>query len=659
MSAASPSRTAQEMIMWPIRGLQPVDLGNSFHTALLGNFFEDPFPKLTTACLVDLIGKKVRRTNFTARDNAPILHRKELLLAAEHPQRSRFSALTEALEKKGLFRDNQRIGYQKQWEDRLACHGIRIIDHAIVEGGAAEKATEDQKEIGRHRTAIARDRLSTPMQALARHGLLSSDRSVLDYGCGQGDDVRALQAGGIPVTGWDPHFARNVQLKPADIVNVGFVLNVIEEPRERLQVVRRAFDLSRQCLAVAVMIVGKGDTEGHKEYRDGFLTSRGTFQKYYRQEELKEFLDGALRTEAIAVSPGIFFVFKDKLLEQRFLLDRQRRIQVPLAPNLRPPLDRPTLAERRLEALRPVLERLWRQMLGTGRPLADEEVPPDLLSDIEQQIGSLRRAERLCSTQFDVNELTAAGNARKEDLLVYFGLNLFNGRTRYSTLVPELQRDIKVLFGNASSAFEAARALLFSVGKTEVIEEACRRAVSAGYGHLFEGHSLQINSSRLNRLPAALRCYAGCAAKLYGDVDTADLVKIHIRSGKLTLLFYDDFNTSPLPHLRERVKINMRTQRIDFFQHSSESEGQLLYLKSRYMTSDQDGYNQQKLFDDDLVRLGLFDFSGYGPPAEVLNSGLANVGYVVHGFHLEKTWSSSRVATKRLNSTQDRSAAGS
>jgi hypothetical protein len=386
-------------------------------------FFEDPFPTLTAACVVDLIGKKVRRTDFTARDNPPILHRKELLLPAEHPSRSQWSALTEALERRGLFRDSQRIRYQTQWVDRLTSHGIQIIDHAIVEAGAAQKTSEeDQKEIERHRTAIARDRLSAPMQALARHGLLTPDHSVLDYGRGQGDDVRALQAGGIPVAGWDPHFAPKVQLEPADVVNVGFVLNVIEEPRERLQTIRRAFDLSKQCLVVAVMIVGKGDTEGHKPYRDGFLTSRGTFQKYYRQEELKGFLDSALRTEAIAVAPGIFFVFKDKLLEQRFFLDRQRRIQVFLAPNLRPPLDRLTLAAQRLEALRPVLERLWRQMLGTGRPLADEEVSFDLLFEIEQQIGSLRRAERLCSAQFDVNELIAAGNARKEDLLVYFEL---------------------------------------------------------------------------------------------------------------------------------------------------------------------------------------------------------------------------------------------
>jgi hypothetical protein len=82
-----------------------------------GQFFDDPFPKLESACLVDTIGKKVRRTDFTARDNPPILHRKELLLATEHPNRSQLSALTEVLEKKGLFGNDHRIGYKKQWED--------------------------------------------------------------------------------------------------------------------------------------------------------------------------------------------------------------------------------------------------------------------------------------------------------------------------------------------------------------------------------------------------------------------------------------------------------------------------------------------------------------------------------------------------------------
>jgi DNA phosphorothioation-associated putative methyltransferase len=458
---------------------------------------------------------------------------------------------------------------------------------------------------------------------------------VLDYGCGQGDDVRALLAGGITVTGWDPHYTPDAPLEPADVVNLGFVLNVIEEPRERVEAARRAYDLATQCLAVAVMVVGKNDTTGHRPFRDGFLTGRNTFQKYYRQEEIKELLDRALGAEAIAVAPGIFFVFKDKLLEQRFLLDRQRRIRVAISPELRPPLDRPTLAERRVEALRPLLTRLWQQIVAAGRAVVEEEVAPDLLSEIQSQIGSLRRAERLANSCFDVQELKAAANARQEDLLVYFGLNLFNGRTRYSRLPPELQRDIKVFFGNATSVFEGGRALLFSVGKPEVINNTCRQAAAAGLGYLNEGHSLQVHTSEINKLPAALRCYVGCGAKLYGDVDTADLIKIHIRSGKLTLLFYENFDSSPLPRLRERIKINMRSQRIDFFEHTADREQQLLYLKSRYLTIDYPGYEQQKKFDDTLVKLGLFDFAEYGPSADDFRSSLGRAGYSINGFALQ------------------------
>jgi DNA phosphorothioation-associated putative methyltransferase len=180
----------------------------------------------------------------------------------------------------------------------------------------------------------------------------------------------------------------------------------------------------------------------------------------------------------------------------------------------------------------------------------------------------------------------------------------------------------------------AARGLWFSVGRTEVIEDACRRAAAAGCGHLFEDHSLQIHSSLINRLPAALRCYAGCAAKLYGDVDAADLVKIHIRSGKLTLLFYDSFDSSPIPRLRERIKINMRSQQIDFFDHSRDDEQQLLFMKSRYMASDQEGYERQKAFDDALEKLRLFDLSQFGPPIGVFKAVLSSAGYSVDGFNI-------------------------
>ena len=52
------------------------------------------------------------------------------------------------------------------------------------------------------------------------------------------------------------------------------------------------------------------------------LTKRNTFQKYYAQSELRSYIETNLDTSAIAVSPGIFFVFKDGL-EQTFLSERQ------------------------------------------------------------------------------------------------------------------------------------------------------------------------------------------------------------------------------------------------------------------------------------------------------------------------------------------------
>src|SRR6202012_1012648 len=99
---------------------------------------------------------------------------------------------------------------------------------------------------------------------------------VFDYGCGQGDDLRGLAAAGIQARGWDPHYARDAEISPADIVNLGFVLNVIEAPDEREAALRRAWALAGKALAVSTMVVGQVPTEGLQPYNDGFLTTRGT-----------------------------------------------------------------------------------------------------------------------------------------------------------------------------------------------------------------------------------------------------------------------------------------------------------------------------------------------------------------------------------------------
>ena len=70
------------------------------------------------------------------------------------------------------------------------------------------------------------------------------------------------------------------------------------------------------------MLWSTGAAKG-RPYGDGYLTSRNTFQKYFSQGELQNFIESVLDEQAIPVGPGVFFVFKDRYLEQQFLSSRQ------------------------------------------------------------------------------------------------------------------------------------------------------------------------------------------------------------------------------------------------------------------------------------------------------------------------------------------------
>src|SRR5262249_54924352 len=158
---------------------------------------------------------------------------------------------------------------------------------------------------------------------LERFGFLGGAYTVFDYGCGKGDDLRALTAGGIPASGWDPYYRPQEPIIPADIVNLGFVINVIEDPVERRTALNRAYELTQRVLAVSTMLATEGAVKG-TPFGDGVLTGRRTFQKYFTQAELRHYILGNLERMPISVAPGIFFIFKDDEQEQRFQSDRNR-----------------------------------------------------------------------------------------------------------------------------------------------------------------------------------------------------------------------------------------------------------------------------------------------------------------------------------------------
>lgn len=609
------------------------------------DFFDDAFPALGRSWKVSRSRRTTVFRTYEESRNPPILHRKELLLVPNDERIAAYRALTDTAIDLGLFDEPNRIGFREYWYQLIAERGYELAGGQFLPLANAspelnEAAVDDQAGIRRHLTALARSNFSAPVQALSRHGLIHGEATFFDYGCGRGDDVRGLIANGIDASGWDPHYAPEATKRSAHVVNIGFVVNVIENLTERIEALQGAYSHTQGVLSVAAMLASQAPLDG-RPYGDGYLSSRNTFQKYFSQAQLRDFIEHTLDESAIAVGPGVFFVFRDKDLEQKFLSRRYgRRVQTVLARgwvHQRPkpsPRERITRATKIFEENREILEELWSVYLDLGRPPERDEISVELSARVDEHLGSLSRAIKLAQSHFDGISLERARSVKRADLIVFLAIQQFQKRRPYGQLEAGIQRDIRYSFGDYSNAQASARQALFGLADLGAIDQSCREAASKGYGYLEEGHSLQLHTSLLSRLPALLRIYVECAAILYGDIGNVDLVKIHIRSGKVTLLKYEDFERVPLPRLVERVKVKLRDQDLDLFCYGNEYPPTLLYYKSRYINEEFPGYADQVRFEQELDALELHDLTGYGPGESEFHRCLDAARWQVDGFNL-------------------------
>jgi hypothetical protein len=297
-------------------------------------------------------------------------------------------------------------------------------------------------------------------------------------------------------------------------------------------------------------------------------------------------------------------------------------------------LPKPTTAERE-QALynthRVLLDQLWETWLELGRKPERNEIA--LPTEIESAFGSLTKALRFLERFHGTETVTAAFRSRKEDLLVFFALQQFEQRQRYTTFSEELRRDIKTFFGTYQNAQEEARQLLFSAGKRDLIRQLCREATNNGLGWLEKDHALYLHTSLVERLPAVLRVYVGCASYVFGDVTSADLIKIHIASAKITLLSCDDFAGTPLPRLLESITIRFRDQDVKRFSYNGSHEPPYINRKSRFVTEDFPNYAEQVEFEKAIDALNLFaQDDSVTLPAQVYDDQLKTARVEVDGF---------------------------
>jgi DNA phosphorothioation-associated putative methyltransferase len=474
-------------------------------------------------------------------------------------------------------------------------------------------------EILRHRAAIRRTEPSLPLKCLFRDNLLNSNTTFFDYGCGYGDDVEAVRNSGVSASGWDPAYRPNDGIAEADVVNLGYIINVIEDRKERDQTLRSAWKLARSVLVVAARIAVDGGGDGEFEFGDGIITRIQTFQKYYSQAELRQYLEQTVGIEPVPAALGVFYLFKDPSLRETFSASKYRRRS--FAPRRR-------VSEVEFDRHRELLEELIRVSADLARlPFEDEFYRTD---EVISKFGSLKRAFKLIRKVTGADPWDSLRQSRIDDLRVYLALARFPKRPSFSQLPTGIQRDIKEFFGSYKSACDSADILLFESGRTELVDAACQRSK---IGRL-TSNALYLHRSAIPSLEPVLRVFEGCANAYLGDVEDANIVKLHRFSGKVSYLSCPKFERHPHPPVRRTIKLSLRNLFLQCIDHTENKNPLLLDRKERMIEPDHPWQQRFARFSLLEAQHGLIDGSEDMLYALQWHARLQDAGLMIKGNRL-------------------------
>ena len=217
-----------------------------------------------------------------------------------------------------------------------------------------------------------------------------------------------------------------------------------------------------------------------------------------------------------------------------------------------------------------------------------------------------------------------------EDLLVYLALGRFRRRPPMSILPLGLQRDLRAFFGSYSNACKLADEVLFQAGKPELVDEACRKSP---VGKLLP-NALYVHRSALEGLSPLLRVYEGCARAYLGEIDGANLIKLHRQSGKVSYLVYPDFETDPHPALVRSVKLSLRTREIDCLEYNGSANPPILHRKETFLAADHPLYAKFARLTQQEEKHGLLDDTATIGTRDGWQAGIERGGVSLRGHRL-------------------------
>src|SRR5262249_2115601 len=71
-----------------------------------------------------------------------------------------------------------------------------------------------------------------------------------------------------------------------------------------------------------------------------------------------------------------------------------------------------------------------------------------------------------------------------------------------------------------------------------------------------------------------------------GEIEGANLIKLHRHSGKVSYLVYPDFDADPHPALLRSIKLNLRTRAIESSDYAASPNPPVLHRKEAFLLPD-------------------------------------------------------------------------
>lgn len=470
-----------------------------------------------------------------------------------------------------------------------------------------------ERTIERQRTAIGRGDLSMPVRLGIRDAILKGSTSILDYGCGRGQDVVRLRKMGLHASGWDPFYAPDGPLVTHNVVLLNYVLNVIEDQDERRETLSKAWQLTSDALVVSCRLKWELGAITAAEVGDGIVTSRNTFQHFYTPGELRSFVESVTGQRCVAPAPGVVYVFRRD--EDRFAyLARGAITDFEWT-------DSQDYASAVAEIISFAEER--------GRPPLFEEIPANLLL----LLGRLSRRSLLEVVKQGASpERVAAGNRRTTlDTLLYLGTSLFSGRAALSDLPLHVQADIKHCFKSYREACARADRLLAKIRDDTYIRGAMRNSPGK-----LTASALYVHRRAVSKIPVVLRLYEYCGFVAAGRPEDWNVLKLEHRGRRVSWSSYPEFDADPHPTLDWTYAVDMSSLEGSYQRFGDRSNRPLLHRKEEFLSPDDPVVAKYRRLTAAEVRAGLYQNPTIIGLEEGWTSELARCGVELRGHRLVK-----------------------